>query len=667
MLFYIRAMKIFKAIMSAKSVIERKNRFLTAASALLLPACILIMTEAIHRGSLYGAFCWMCGEPLWAVSSYIFLMAAYILSLGVTNNLFAAFLIFSLPPFICVVVSRSKMAIREIPFMPWNMVMLRELFVAISESGILAAVFIAAAIPAILIIVFLFFIAGKSGSGYSVRQRAAASTAAALVLTAGAVSLHISGHNSEPSGIYTMDALERYHKCGFTGAFMSYAFSPQMTEPEGYSDDIAADILTAAQNSQTDEPEGSQIDESYRSHFEEPKIGCIDMYPDIIMVLGEAFWDPLLLTDFDFHDDPVPNLRRLMKESLYGELIVNSLGANTTNVEFEVLSGFSTSFLQPDLGIYYDVLNRRTPGVTAMPLRLAGFGYYAEAIHPYHRFYLNRDRAFKKMGFQTFVTDGFAVPEGYKGKYIPDSAVYEKILELHEAHIFKAPDKPYFSFSITMQNHFDYKLSNYGGNEDRSAGNSYTEKEALLSEEEEDILQGYLKGVGDTDKLLGDLAAKYSDSSRKVIIIFFGDHIPALGKGFSLLWKGGLIDDPYPLTDNSQEDILKLHKTPFIIWDNFTDRNGSLGMVSAPYLQHILFREYGLPLDSFQALMLEAADKVPFLGLAGWKGKFESDFMSRISDATGREAGGGTPDESNDLNIMDKVRMAQYFLLYRGK
>ncbi len=646
-----------------KGRIKSRQKIIALISVTVLPFILVMLMEAIHRGGMAEFSRWVAAEPGWFIMTVLFFSAVYAFFLSLTNDLFISILVFVVPWVALAIVSANKMAIREMPMMPWNITMLRELAVAVSESENLAYVFYISALPVFVLLVVIFYIAGNIGTGFKLKNRMVMLAVSATVIGVSIFLLYGTVRADSPGdggSLFVRDTVKRYDRYGFAAAFMSYAMSPYMETPQGYTEEAAVDLAAGI-----DAETGVLAGEAADAEAGVPatgKGGGADLLPDgvlpegvlpdIIVVLSEAFWDPSVMPGFIFNEDPLPNFHNLKESSIYGEIIVNPLGANTTNVEFEILTGFTTSLMQPELSAYYDVLSGVCSVPEALPAWLSGLGYYTEAIHPYYRFFLNRNEAFEKFGFHRFITEGFSHDRETDGLYVSDSAVFSMITSLYGRHGEAQPDMPYFSFAVTMQNHFDYRLSNYIGGRGQMpewTGRYEYTGEGLLSDEENDIMAGYLKGIYDADRLLGNLIDYFTGVGRPVVLVFFGDHLPALGKGYSLLYKGGLISDPYPFGDNPAEDILKLHTVPFMIWDNFSGERGHAGAISAAYLKPLLLRAYGIPLGTFGKLMASVMDDAPFLGLAAWQDK--------LAGYTGEEIG----------YIIKKIKILQYHMLFSGK
>src|SRR3712207_4744621 len=70
-----------------------------------------------------------------------------------------------------------------------------------------------------------------------------------------------------------------------------------------------------------------------------------DTKPDVIVVQLEAFMDPTRIKNVEFDKDPMPNMRKLMKNYTSGYVNVPVTGGGTARTEYEILSGANFDYL----------------------------------------------------------------------------------------------------------------------------------------------------------------------------------------------------------------------------------------------------------------------------------------------------------------------------------
>ncbi len=178
--------------------------------------------------------------------------------------------------------------------------------------------------------------------------------------------------------------------------------------------------------------------------------------PNVIFIMNEAFWDPTLLKNVKFSEDPLPTVHRLQKEMTSGFLLSPQFGGGTSNVEFEILSGQSMSFMPAGSVPYQQYISRPLPSLASY---FKSQGYASTAIHSYERWFWNRENVYRYMGFDEFISkEGFDNPVN-KGAFIADDEVSRRIIQEVEEN-----EEPTFIYAVTMQNHGPYDDNRYGDN-----------------------------------------------------------------------------------------------------------------------------------------------------------------------------------------------------------
>lgn len=574
---------IYARIKKQRDILLQNERKISISSIIAVPAVLLLITEAIQRGSILDTLFWFLKSPGYALATFAFLAAVYLLLFTAANRVFYSMLVLSVPLIVCSIISCNKQTLRELPLLPWNMLLMKELTTTISNAKELVGIFAVSTISGIMVFTCAVILLGALKTTWTLGAR--------LIILAVSAVCAVLLYFPMASSDYKLSTVEIYGKQGLLSGMITYASKPWMPVPEGYSHKAAEDVLASV-------PAVSSASEAQ------------DTLPDVIMVMGEAFWDPAVMENITYYTDPLPNLHLLQKETLHGSLLVNSYGGNTTNTEFEALTGLCTSFLAPDVTAYVEFYQG---GQTSLPLLMRRLNYSCDAIHPYDPGFLSRNRVYGRMGFEQFVTEKDFGNAKRKGEYISDEETGDKILELYRKHKEADPDKPYFSFTVTMQNHYNYNLEWYGSERPVKFA-----PPSSMSREEANMLEGYLQGVHDTDRMLGKLIEYFSKETRPVVVIFFGDHLPSLNPGRTIYEKGGLTD-PEPIgAIPSDENIRKLHTVPYIIWDNYKKKEPERKDICPAFLQAEAFHRYGLPMSDFQQFLFEAGRRSEDFGLSAW-------------------------------------------------
>ncbi|MTD31397.1 LTA synthase family protein [Planomicrobium sp. YIM 101495] len=343
----------------------------------------------------------------------------------------------------------------------------------------------------------------------------------------------------------TWDQNKNYAENGFFLTFLLNMQSAIIWAPSGYNERAIEEIMARLEAEQSP------------SDAEAPA-----QQPNIIFIMSESFWDPTLLEGARFEPDPMPFVR----EHQNGALLSPTFGGGTSNVEFELLTGFTNMFLPTGSVPYQQYIKSEIP---ALPNYLADKGYKPLAIHPYPKWFWNREEVYEHMGFEEFIDiDGFEDPL-YKGPFVSDAQVTETIIEQIEA-----ADEPVFIHAVTMQNHTSYNEDKY---EEFTVETEVPEGvDPVLNL----LLRSFTQGVQDADAAFAELAAYAEASDEPTLIVFFGDHLPAIGPDYKLFKQTDFVPRGVGESAWELDDFRKMRSTPLAIWNNYGADVPELGTVS---------------------------------------------------------------------------------------
>jgi phosphoglycerol transferase MdoB-like AlkP superfamily enzyme len=237
--------------------------------------------------------------------------------------------------------------------------------------------------------------------------------------------------------------------------------------------------------------------------------------PDIVVIQSESFFDPSIMHGYE-HSDLTPNLRRLAAHGTSGALHVPTFGGGTIRTEFEMLTGLSLRYFE-DLQFPYLQLNHKT--VPSLLRSLEARGYRTVAVHGNDPAFWNRNVAFKAMGFDRFVSRAdFPANAAMDGKYMADSAMTDEIMRQ-----LKDDGPPQFLFAISIEAHGPYDVPPT----DPATRDSIPVPAGIEGKSKLE-LQNYLYHMQHADHELGRLAALLAKRQRPTLLLFYGDHLPAL-------------------------------------------------------------------------------------------------------------------------------------------
>ena len=280
----------------------------------------------------------------------------------------------------------------------------------------------------------------------------------------------------------------------------------------------------------------------------------VGVRPNVVMIMSEAFHElesPYL--DFTNHHDPLEHFRQIRDESVVsGDLIVDVIGGGTIFTEFAALTGMSPLALSSSVSPY-EFVRDNTDSVAWQFSRL---GYDTLALHPFHGWFYNRINVLERLGFdQFFYGHGRYHFEGaqMRGGWVSEEATMDALIDILDRRT--GLDPPLFLFCITIQNHGGY----WGKYSDDLLGLFDTELD--LDEEELLILDNFIYGLFDIDRELARLVARLEADPMPYVLVYFGDHAPALRQStYVHLGWGNAFGSPI--------DALQSFTVPFFIWQN---------------------------------------------------------------------------------------------------
>lgn len=356
--------------------------------------------------------------------------------------------------------------------------------------------------------------------------------------------------------------------------------------------------------------------------------------PNLVVIMSEAFWDPMLLPGVMFSSDPLAALRARSPGGKIQTAVSPSFGGQTSNVEFEFLTGLSLTPLPAGANPYQQYIMHEIPSLASL---LGRRGYDAVAIHPYFKWYWNRDRVYPLLGFSRFIGEDDLVEPQRKGTYVTDATLMREV-----ASILDQAKSETFIFAVTMQNHWPYLA---GAHPDEPL----TIQADMLEEEDRDLLLRYSQGARESVAALEWLIADLEKRERPSVLVFFGDHLPVLGNHFGVYRATGFLD---PATESlTPEEQYRIRQVPILIHDT---RRGAIAVpeLSIKFLGPRVFSLLNEPLPPFHNFLNDLSRQWPVL-----TGMFQVDGAGRFNPQR--------PDEQGEW--LREYRLLQYDLLFGGQ
>lgn len=406
-----------------------------------------------------------------------------------------------------------------------------------------------------------------------------------------------------------------HSKDGFFVSFILDIHFLQIEEPKNYSDEYALSLLNEQEVEKVETPEE---------------------LPDIIAIMDETFSDPAVLGEFETNKDYMPFVHSILRgevaNTISGYTDVSVLGGNTANSEFEFLTGNSMAFF-PNGSVPY--LQYIRDGISTIVPQLEEYGYTTYGTHPYRAKGWNREFIYDLMGFDYRYFQGSFPFEDKLRNYVSDEADFKNILEWRNN-----TEGPFFMFNVTMQNH-----SNYGGDFDNFDPQIVAKFKNTSSNK---YLNKYLSLMYETDQDVASLLSELSQSDRKTIVVFWGDHQPNDYVVRPIYKEYGLDFD-----NQTYEQQQQRQKTPFFIWANYDIQEQTNVEISLNYLNILLFETAGLQLDEYQSFRKNLwQGQIPMMNAVGYRN--DDGDLVEYDDA---------PEEIQ--NLLNEYQNIQYYRMER--
>ncbi len=379
--------------------------------------------------------------------------------------------------------------------------------------------------------------------------------------------------------IDVFDQTHATHTHGTAYNFFINARKMQIHKPGGYSED---DVLTVLDSL----PEDTEFD---------------GKKPNIIVIMNESYSDLTVVGDFDTNLYYNRYFKSLRENTIRGELLVSPFGGYTCNTEFEFLSGLSMGLLPSGVAPYLQYINKDCPYF--LPSYMNSLGYKTVALHPYYANGWNRETVYPLMGFDSFISienmDDYQDPGQFEAvrSFYSDNTSYSAVIEQFE----RKGDQPLFMFNVTIQNHggYMYRDPNLDSVCITDLKGEYPNTE------------NYLSLLRKSDSALEILIDYFKNCGEPTVVVFFGDHQPAVETAFYEELYGS------PLSELSDERLLDRYKVPFIIWANYDIESKTGVLTSVNYLSGLMLDAAGLPKNKLNLFLDEISPDIPRINANG--------------------------------------------------
>jgi len=220
---------------------------------------------------------------------------------------------------------------------------------------------------------------------------------------------------------------------------------------------------------------------------------------------------------------------------------VPAVGGGTANTEFEVMSGMSVRFFGPGEYPYKSILKKQTCETMAYDVKKLGMSTHA--MHNHRGAFYNRNTVFPNIGYDTFTSLEYM---NYVSK-TPRNWSRDDVLIGELLGAMKSTDTKDYIYAISVQGHGDYPRKRIIEDPDITVTSNGEE----LSQGLKNAYEYYIQQINDMDQFLKNLTKELEKYNEEVVLVLYGDHLPALD-----------MEDKDMVTGST-------YKTEYVIWSNY--------------------------------------------------------------------------------------------------
>lgn len=578
----------------------RFGKILSAMLYLLLPLAVVCALENYTHVITDLA-------PLILVLNLLFFYVLYGLLTALTGSVRMGFRLATLVPMLFGLTNYFVVSFRGSPIVPWDLL---SFGTAASVADNYEFVLSWKAFYSVLAFIWMILLSSKSTvklGRKKLRVISIAAYAALMFLYVGEIqNSAVQSFFGMDTTLFTLNVL--YRNNGIAAAFLGNLRFLNIEQPSGYSVDKVEALMKQVEADEQgeedakNEPEtdaqgetvqATQGETNATAETEAP--ASSGQYPNIVVIMNEAFSDLSVWGDFATSEEVMPFFKSLQQEAVGGELYVSVKGGNTANTEFEFLTGDTMGFLPKGSIPYQQYINDETPSLASY---LKTLGYSTTAIHPYNRTGWDRDTVYEKFGFDEFLDkDSFSSPYRLRG-YISDKSAFDKI---REQFSIKGDDERKFIFEVTMQNHGGYSRETPDFNIYLTLPEVTGKTTSVVATEK------YLTLINQTDRALEELIDYFKEQDEPVIVVMFGDHQPSDYITNVIQRICGAT------TSDSLADLEQGYRVPFVMWSNYGLEHKYYDGISVNYLSSILMENAGIPLTGYQTFLKKLMETLPVI------------------------------------------------------
>lgn len=511
--------------------------------SLLLAMLLDFVIEALARQTIFEGFSYLLHQPEIFLYNTLIIFTTLSISLLFRRRIFT-YVIVSIFWLTIGITNGVILAKRMTPFTVKDLDNLEDGVTIITnyfttKQIILIAAAVALAI-AVLVLIFIF--APKKGK-IDYRTNAAAFLAI-IAITAGSTGLAVKVGIVDT---FFGNLAYAYRDYGVPYCFINTWLNTGISKPIGYSEEEILSIFDKGELSQSGYSEVAHGDAK-------------DEDVNIIFLQLESFINPELINSVTLSREAAPNWKALQKKYTTGYFTVPSVGAGTANTEFETMTGMSVKFFGPGEYPYKSILRKQTCESYAYVLKNLGYGTHA--IHNHRGLFYGRNEVFPNLGYDTFTSlEYMSNVSKTPLNWAKDGILIEQITDA-----LNSTPGPDYIYTISVQGHGQYPT-------EKVIEDPEIEVTKAPSESLKWMYEYYVNEVYEMDKFVKDLTDELQNYDQKIVLVMYGDHLPAL-----------------EMTEDEM-NTGSVYETEYIMWDNFgmkkKDKNLTAYQMTAEVLDRL--------------------------------------------------------------------------------
>ena len=488
-----------------------KNQFLQAA---IISFVLTVYVECFGHESLSGGFAFLISNPIAFIANMLIIFASLSIAWLFKRRIFV-YVVISMLWIILGTINGIVLMFRMTPFTTADLQIMEMGLDMLPSYFTTAQLYLSgAAIILILVLFIVLFIAGPKRKEKVKYKIVIISILAVCVFSAGFMQL---GIKAKALDEYFENLWDAYARSGVAYGFLNTWLNKGISKPPNYSEKAVASIL-----------DGTNLDPPKN---EQP--------PNIVFLQMESFVDPDELTKYEYSEVATPFFKEMKENYSSGHLRVPVIGGGTANTEFEVMSGMSLRFFGPGEYPYKSILSKET--CETMAYNLKEIGYNTHAIHNHRGAFYNRNDVFRNLGFDDFTSLEYM---NYVSK-TPKNYATDDVLQGEIVGAMESTSAQDYIYAISVQGHGEYPKKPL-----------VDDPQIVITtpdvpDDVHNAYEYYIAQVSEMDHFLKQLTSELQSFDEKVVLIVYGDHLPALD-----------------MTDEETASGSSFN-TEYVIWSNF--------------------------------------------------------------------------------------------------